>query len=262
MRITKVLIIATSLFLSAGPSHAILITVEYTGTYTGSWSGNYDPRDPSPNFNGPHSGNFDVSPFTLTFNFDTSLAQSGNFSSSQLTSPTNGFPEDFYPSLSVGIATLTLVGFGFGGNSFASDTAFKGGTSQYIADIEPVRGAGFLPLTTISISAGSPLIPSSILVPLKIDSGLTGGGIVNFGYSNTDLGGGMGELDLTPLTLDVSVSPITDAVPEPSTWAMLLIGFAAIGLAGYRTSRRAHLISAQRAIALSLLNLSNQYSQC
>ena len=27
-------------------------------------------------------------------------------------------------------------------------------------------------------------------------------------------------------------------VPEPSTWAMLLIGFAAIGIAGYRKSRR------------------------
>jgi hypothetical protein len=28
------------------------------------------------------------------------------------------------------------------------------------------------------------------------------------------------------------------AVPEPSTWAMLLIGFAAIGFAGYRKSWR------------------------
>jgi PEP-CTERM motif len=29
------------------------------------------------------------------------------------------------------------------------------------------------------------------------------------------------------------------AVPEPSTWAMMLIGFAGLGYAGYRTSRRA-----------------------
>ena len=33
------------------------------------------------------------------------------------------------------------------------------------------------------------------------------------------------------------------AVPEPSTWAMLLIGFAAIGFAGYRKSRRESFIS-------------------
>jgi PEP-CTERM motif-containing protein len=28
------------------------------------------------------------------------------------------------------------------------------------------------------------------------------------------------------------------SVPEPSTWAMMLIGFAGIGFAGYRRSRR------------------------
>jgi hypothetical protein len=28
------------------------------------------------------------------------------------------------------------------------------------------------------------------------------------------------------------------AVPEPSTWAMMLLGFAGLGLAGYRASRR------------------------
>jgi hypothetical protein len=32
------------------------------------------------------------------------------------------------------------------------------------------------------------------------------------------------------------------AVPEPSTWAMMLIGFAAIGFAGYRKSRRESFI--------------------
>jgi phospholipase/lecithinase/hemolysin len=28
------------------------------------------------------------------------------------------------------------------------------------------------------------------------------------------------------------------AVPEPSTWAMLLVGFAGLGFAGYRTARK------------------------
>jgi hypothetical protein len=30
----------------------------------------------------------------------------------------------------------------------------------------------------------------------------------------------------------------TPAVPEPSTWALLLIGFASLGFVGYRASRR------------------------
>jgi PEP-CTERM motif len=30
----------------------------------------------------------------------------------------------------------------------------------------------------------------------------------------------------------------TLTVPEPSTWAMMLVGFAGLGFAGYRASRR------------------------
>lgn len=35
----------------------------------------------------------------------------------------------------------------------------------------------------------------------------------------------MAGLFLVPQTLEILISPITDAVPEPSTWAMLLIGW-------------------------------------
>jgi hypothetical protein len=36
-------------------------------------------------------------------------------------------------------------------------------------------------------------------------------------------------------TVDVVAATV---VPEPSTWAMMLVGFAALGFAGYRASRR------------------------
>jgi hypothetical protein len=39
--------------------------------------------------------------------------------------------------------------------------------------------------------------------------------------------------------VSLDLEPATPAVPEPSTWAMMLIGFAWLGLAGYRRSRRA-----------------------
>jgi MFS family permease len=44
-------------------------------------------------------------------------------------------------------------------------------------------------------------------------------------------------------------APPCGAVPETSTWAMMLIGFAGLGLAGYRTSRKAAPIAPDRAPA-------------
>jgi hypothetical protein len=56
--------------------------------------------------------------------------------------------------------------------------------------------------------------------------------------------------DLTDVTLfhfdptflrptDLAIGDLPTAVPEPSTWAMMLIGFAGLGFAGYRASRKA-----------------------
>jgi PEP-CTERM motif len=45
---------------------------------------------------------------------------------------------------------------------------------------------------------------------------------------------GFGQVDIT----------LARSVPEPSTWAMMLLGFAGLGFAGYRASRKAVLIAA------------------
>jgi hypothetical protein len=48
--------------------------------------------------------------------------------------------------------------------------------------------------------------------------------------------------DLTAVTL---VSSVNTGVPEPSTWAMLALGFAGLGFAGYRRSKRStHAVGA------------------
>jgi PEP-CTERM motif len=47
-------------------------------------------------------------------------------------------------------------------------------------------------------------------------------------------GGGTAGLSLTPYAIEVSVERSVAAVPEPSTWAMLLFGFAGIECVSYR----------------------------
>jgi len=58
----------------------------------------------------------------------------------------------------------------------------------------------------------------------------------SMGYLSTNNPGGVfnpGEVVLSGSLLSGSIA----AVPEASTWAMMLVGFAALGFAGYRSSR-------------------------
>lgn len=47
----------------------------------------------------------------------------------------------------------------------------------------------------------------------------------------------IGNLPVPPFALVSNVS-LTDAVPEPSTWAMMLLGLGAVGLAARQRRRR------------------------
>jgi hypothetical protein len=44
-----------------------------------------------------------------------------------------------------------------------------------------------------------------------------------------------------PAKGSVGVAPVT-GIPEPSTWAMMLTGFAGLGLSGYRRQRKADAV--------------------
>jgi hypothetical protein len=52
-----------------------------------------------------------------------------------------------------------------------------------------------------------------------------------------------GECCGAPADLSISL-PLNGATPEPSTWVMMVLGFAGLGFAGYRTSRKAVSVAA------------------
>jgi PEP-CTERM motif len=73
----------------------------------------------------------------------------------------------------------------------------------------------------------------------------TGVGVSEFDVTGIDLANGLNPNDptafITALTFETSgnfTGTMTAIIPEPSTWAMMLIGFAGLGYAGYRSSRR------------------------
>ncbi|CAN0402311.1 unnamed protein product, partial [Phaeothamnion confervicola] len=109
----------------------------------------------------------------------------------------------------------------------AEDTATTGFTSQNIVDLTISKSISHTPALFISVS--HPDIPGSITEPFSILSGLTGSGSYHYDYTGFFFFSSQSFI-LTPETITVAVS----GVPEASTWAMLLIGFAWIGAAAHR----------------------------
>ena len=64
---------------------------------------------------------------------------------------------------------------------------------------------------------------------------IVGSGAINAGSSFATTGGAF---VLTSVG-DATFTAATNAIPEPSSWAMMLIGFAGLGYAGYRRARAA-----------------------
>ena len=110
--------------------------------------------------------------------------------------------------------------------TFCSD-----GTSAGAACTDPFTGFEFLfssgvDITGVSVDSSSDFLPNStpphdglqLLSPTDILVDLTG--------AAPAIGG--------KLILDVSFTPVGPPVPEPSTWALMLLGFAGLGFAGWR----------------------------
>jgi hypothetical protein len=52
------------------------------------------------------------------------------------------------------------------------------------------------------------------------------------------IAGGFDFINFQAVTGNVLVSSISGTIPEPSTWAMMLLGFAGLGYMGFKRTRK------------------------
>jgi PEP-CTERM motif len=86
--------------------------------------------------------------------------------------------------------------------------------------------------TAVSGNGGQEIFTFGDVFPL-----VTGANTLVFSYTSLPLPGHAGFQGLGDEGW--AIENVTVAVPEPSTWAMMLVGFAGLGFAGYRRARPA-----------------------
>ena len=136
------------------------------------------------------------------------------------TSSVSGGPSFFFLD-----APLTFTLSGGGSGTFTdSETAVIANQSATLAGFSDFTTDAFILGTSSAVFATYDL--RTVIGPV------TGGAIFNSGSSFAT---SAGALVIGSLSGD---STFTATIPEPSTWAMLLVGFAGLGFMGYRTSLR------------------------
>ena len=205
--------------LALSNSSAGAITITYTGIASGM--SNFPLSDTS-SFDGMSFG--DV-PFRLTFVFNPSAstidAGGTHYQSNTQTGSITGRMGD-----------LDVVMYGFCTGAWCSPSAAyfeevtaANGTLHVLATVDlGYHGGGF---AGIALDVSSPDIPPSLFDSYSLQTGLWGGG--HFLLSRGAMGGAFGFLSVQTMAVN--------AVPEPSTWAMLLIGFAGLGCAYCRAGK-------------------------
>jgi len=224
-------------------ANAVPVDIVYTGLASGYT--NYTP------FLCGIDCSFTNVPFMLTYQFNVP-AGATSFSNSYVDTAAHSIPGFVYgtptatASINIGGVFGSIVpdqansgGTPIPGARDESIAAFPGGISQSIGQTLGYHQPG---IWDISTSASNPLIPDSLFASYFISSGLGGSG--NFQINIGGAGGMYGTLALDAIYVNGGIA----AFPEPSTWAMLLIGFAAIGFTGYRKRSQRAIVAIGGAI--------------
>jgi hypothetical protein len=117
----------------------------------------------------------------------------------------------------------------YGASGTASDVNYDSGTPSAITGVSGFGGAD-----NLLFYPNSPYVDYD---GIGLDT--ADGNGYNLYYYGGYVVGTAGE---TQSYVSFSVTPVP--VPEPSTWAMMILGFAGLGFAGYRRSRKAAAVAA------------------
>lgn len=94
------------------------------------------------------------------------------------------------------------------------------------------NGNGTIDAIGVSVRAASGVIPASIDAPISFTAGSGISGNIDFQFREGSFPAPFAHIEATLQSF--AVTEEIAAVPEPSTWAMMILGFAGVGFMAYR----------------------------
>jgi hypothetical protein len=204
---------------------ADIVSLTYTGTIGSVSSTSGQVSSPTDGLNLFGGGNLAGDNFQVVFTFDTSKGTLTTSPGAQSLSDTGNGVTAFLPTL------ITINGFTQSLTDGAGGLAQTGGNglNDIVSSAGFATGIHFAIGTTINATPVSPaLLTTDFTTSINCGNGCGGFGTLSLGSEviNFDPTGGA-------VAFDESTA-VTSGVPEPSTWAMMILGFAGAGFMAYR----------------------------
>ena len=234
--------------LAAGPAEAAEYIITYTGTVSASYDGTGTFGDPNASLDGLAF----TAVYTLTAPLAGAYTSEGEFSARIWGGAQYAAPSPLSATLTINGITQAVSGNQRGDveQRFVPDEIFEVGEIRHLAkhfsqthdDQGFFQQDSYLLSNYIRSGLGNFDFLNTTDYTASLDYDVRPGDVSTgsfrfeeFRYDGIYYAYG----DLTATHVTIAPAPLGGALPEPSTWAMLLLGFGALG-AGLRSARRRH----------------------